>query len=410
MFESIRKFLKQDAAGGILLVSAALLAMIVANTAANSLYQAWLSMPVSVSVGGFAIDKPLLLWINDGLMAIFFFLIGLEVKREILVGHLKSREQITLPAIAAVAGILVPALCYVAFNYQDPVSIRGWAVPAATDIAFALGVFSLFGKTLPVTLKLFLLSVAIFDDIGAILIIALFYSAELSSTSLYVALTGLAVLFVMNKLGVRSIAAFLLVGLVIWAAVLKSGVHATLAGFAVAFFIPLAGKGTSAKTNTCMLHKLEHGLHPWVAFLILPVFAFANAGVSLVGTSVEQIFNPIVLGIVAGLFIGKQLGIFAAAWLAVKMGFAKLPKGVTWLQMYGVSLLCGIGFTMSLFIGSLAFENMDASYLNSVKVGVLLGSLMSAILGGWIIAKCGQQKSAQHRPMPRLINKTMQPQ
>lgn len=394
MIKSLKQLSQHDAAGGILLVFAALMALILANSPGQWLYQQIFALPVAVQFGSFEIAKPLLLWVNDGLMAIFFFLIGLEVKREILDGHLNSWQQMALPAVGAVAGILAPALIYVAFNYQDPVSIQGWAIPAATDIAFALGVFSLFGRSLPITLKLFLLSVAIFDDIGAILIIALFYSGELSNTSLIVAFAGLAVLFVLNRFSVKSIAAYLLVGTVVWAAVLKSGVHATLAGFAIAWFIPLRD---CENTEESMLIRLEHMLHPWVSFFILPVFAFANAGVVLIGTGVEQIFNPIVMGIMAGLFVGKQLGIFAACWLAVKVGFASLPQGVTWKQMYGVCILCGIGFTMSLFIGTLAFENMSEDYLNSVKVGVLAGSLLSALFGGWLISRSAENGS---EPLP----------
>lgn len=384
MFGNFKQLIKHDAAGGVLLVIAALLAMIMANTPLSSFYSDIFATPIVVQFGGFEINKPMLLWVNDGLMAIFFFLIGLEVKREILEGHLKSVEQVMLPAIGAVAGIVVPALIYVAFNYNEPIGIDGWAIPAATDIAFALGVYSLFGRMLPVTLKLFLLSVAIFDDIGAIIIIALFYSAELSTLSLVIGAIGLTILFIFNRLKVKSTGMYILVGLIIWAAVLKSGVHATLAGFAMALFIPLNGENRSGQK---MLHHLEHKLHPWVAFSILPIFAFANAGVQLIGTTSDQIFNPIVIGVMAGLFVGKQVGIFGACYLAVKMGIAKLPKGVTMLQLYGASILCGIGFTMSLFIGSLAFENVSVDYLNSVKVGVLAGSILSAILGGIIIKR-----------------------
>ncbi|MFC3120160.1 Na+/H+ antiporter NhaA [Agaribacter flavus] len=388
MVDSIKRLFKHDAAGGVLLVIAAALAMIMANTPLNSLYGDFLNTTVTFKFGGFEINKPLLLWVNDGLMAIFFFLVGLEVKREILEGHLQSKEQIMLPAIGAVAGIAVPALIYVAFNIDEPIGIDGWAIPAATDIAFALGVFSLFGRMLPITLKLFLLSVAIFDDIGAIIIIALFYSAELSTTSLVVGALGLCILFVFNRLQLKSSGVYLLVGVVIWAAVLKSGVHATLAGFAIALFIPLNGKNRSGQR---MLGHLEHMLHPWVSFLILPIFAFANAGVTLIGTTSEQIFNPIVIGVMVGLFVGKQVGIFGACYLAVKSGLARLPEGVTLQQLYGASILCGIGFTMSLFIGSLAFETVSVDYLNSVKVGVLAGSILSAILGGIVISRSAKK-------------------
>lgn len=384
MKSEFKQMIQHDAAGGVILVVAALLALIFANTPLYGAYQAILDMPVAVKLGTFEIAKPLLLWINDGLMAIFFFMVGLEVKREILQGHLNSVTQITLPGIAAVAGIAIPALIYAWFNQDDPVAIAGWAIPSATDIAFALGIFSLFGRSLPITLKLFLLSVAIFDDIGAIVIIALFYSAELSTMSLIVAATGLVVLFIFNRLRLRAQGAYILVGVVVWAAVLKSGVHATLAGFAVAWFIPINVKNEDGNP---MLAHLEHSLHNWVAFFILPVFAFANAGVNLLGTTIDDVLNPVVMGIVAGLFIGKQVGIFSACWLAVKAGIAKLPEGTNWKQMYGVTLLCGIGFTMSLFIGSLAFEQQGLEHINSVKVGVLLGSLLSAVLGAIVIAK-----------------------
>lgn len=392
MLKTIQQLFKHDASGGVLLVIAACLAMLMANSGLSALYTDFLSTPVVFKFGAFYIDKPLLLWVNDGLMAIFFFLVGLEVKREVLAGHLQTKDQIILPAIGAVAGIALPALIYVFFNYDEPIGIDGWAIPAATDIAFALGVYSLFGRSLPVTLKLFLLSVAIFDDIGAIIIIALFYSAELSTTSLVISAIGLAVLFIFNRLGVRSTGLYILVGLVIWSAVLKSGVHATLAGFAMALFIPLNGENRSGHK---MLYHLEHKLHPWVAFAILPIFAFANAGVQFVGTTTEQIFNPIVIGVMCGLFVGKQVGIFGACYLAIKAGFAKLPEGVTFQQLYGASILCGIGFTMSLFIGSLAFENVSVDYMNSVKVGVLAGSILSAILGGIVISRSAKKHGAE---------------
>ncbi len=377
-------FFKNDAAPGIVLVVAALLAMIVANTPLFSFYQASLNFPIAITLGDFEIAKPLFLWVNDGLMAIFFFLVGLEIKREILSGHLSEPSQVTLPAIAAIAGIAAPAVIYISFNGVETAASQGWAIPSATDIAFALGIFILFGKSLPISLKLFLLSVAIFDDIGAIIIIALFYSHELSTLSLAIAGFGLTFLFIINRLHVRAQSLYLVIGLVVWAAVLKSGVHATLAGFAIAWFIPLKLKNFDGHA---MLPHLEHALHPWVSFFVLPVFAFANAGVSLSGAGLEQLLNPITLGIAVGLFVGKQIGIFGACWLAIKAGLTKLPKHTTWIQLYGVSCLCGIGFTMSLFIGTLAFEGLDESYLLSVKVGVLMGSLVSASIGGLILTR-----------------------
>jgi len=375
--------LDKDAAAGLLLVFMSVLALLLANSPLASVYQDFLAVSVQMSVGELGITKPLLLWINDGLMAVFFFLIGLEIKREVLSGHLSSPSQMVLPGIGAIAGIATPALIYFWLNQHDPVAVSGWAIPSATDIAFALGVFSLFGNRVPISLKLFLLSVAIFDDLGAILIIALFYSSELSVLSLTVASIGLVTLFVLNRLKVASQAAYILVGVVVWIAVLKSGVHATIAGFAIAMFIPLNIKNRNGQP---MLPHMEHALHPWVSFAILPLFAFANAGVSFAGVSLDSLLNPIPLGIAAGLFIGKQVGIFGACWLAIKLGIAKLPERATWLQFYAVTLLCGIGFTMSLFIGSLAFENVDLSYMTDVKVGVLAGSLLSAIVGAVLIA------------------------
>ena len=386
-----RLMIQQDALGGIVLVAAAVLAMIVANSSLSSFYQGFLDLPVAIQFGSFEIAKPLLLWINDGLMAIFFFLVGLEVKREIIEGHLSSPSQIVLPAIAAVAGIVFPALLYASFNWENPEALKGWAVPSATDIAFALGVFSVFSRSVPISLKLFLLSVAIFDDIGAIVIIALFYSADLSTTSLVVAAVGLAVLFVLNRFKVPYQSAYILVGVVVWAAVLKSGVHATLAGFALALFIPLKVKNEDGNP---MLLNMEHAVQPWVAFAILPVFAFANAGIYLGDLTFNDLMHPVTLGIIAGLFVGKQVGIFSCCWLAVKMGIAKLPQGANWVQLYAVSVLCGIGFTMSLFIGSLAFENSGTEYFNQVKLGVLISSLLAAVWGGWLI-KMSQRKDKE---------------
>lgn len=383
-----RSMIQHDTLGGLMLIAAAVLAMIVANTALNELYQGFLNVPVAVKIGAFEIAKPLLLWINDGLMAIFFFLVGLEVKREIIEGHLSSMEQIALPAVGAIAGIAIPALFYAWFNAGDPEAIKGWAVPSATDIAFALGIFGLFARQLPLSLKMFLLSVAIFDDIGAIVIIALFYSQDLSTTSLIVAVVGLIVLFALNRYRVRYQAAYILVGVVVWAAVLKSGVHATLAGFALALFIPLKVKNEDGNP---MLLNLEHSVQPWVAFAILPLFAFANAGVTLSGITMDDFLDPVTFGVIVGLFVGKQLGIFSACWLAIKLGFAKLPEGANWTQLYAVSVLCGIGFTMSLFIGSLAFEGADITYFNQVKLGVLVSSVLAAIYGAWLI-KFSQRK------------------
>lgn len=383
-----KQFIQTDASSGIILVLSAVLALMMANTFFSTAYNAFLEFPVSITLGAFEISKPLVLWVNDGLMALFFFIVGLEIKRELFYGELSRPDQIVLPFLAAVAGIVFPALIYVAFNYQDAVAMNGWAIPSATDIAFALGIFILFGKHLPASLKLFLLSVAIIDDIGAVIIIAIFYSQELATNSLIVASVGLVVLFIFNRLALENKTPFILVSLVVWAAVLKSGVHATLAGFAVAWFIPIARD--KAKS---MSYQIEHGLHPWIAFFVLPLFAFANAGVGLLDASVDELFTPISLGIIGGLFLGKQLGIFAACYVAVKLKLCRLPKDATWTQLYGVCLLCGVGFTMSLFIGSLAFEEQGLAYQTQVKVGVIVGSLLSAVAGAWLIRQSSNKIS-----------------
>lgn len=392
MYRSIQQLLKHEAAGGVLLIFMAAAALILANSPIKSLYSGFLAVPVTFSIGAFEIHKPLLLWVNDGLMALFFFLVGLEIKREMMIGHLSSFKKIVLPGIGAIGGIAFPALVYVALNWDSSETISGWAIPSATDIAFALGIFSLFGKGLPITLKLFLLSVAIFDDIGAILIIALFYSQDLATGSLGIAFTGLFALFLLNRNKVASLAPYIIIGLIVWASVLKSGVHATLAGFVVALFIPL---NVDNKHGEKVLPAVEHGLHTWVALLILPLFAFVNAGVEFVNMSADTFLNPITVGIAVGLFIGKQVGVFGACYVAIKIGWAKLPDGATWMQLYGVSLLCGVGFTMSLFIGSLAFDSAETSYLASVKIGVLIGSLASALLGGYIIHRSKLQIEKQ---------------
>jgi len=379
---SIKKLIHHESFSGGLLVFAAIAAMIIANSPGNEAYQGFLSIPVELVFGNFEIAKPLLLWVNDGLMAFFFLLIGLEVKREMLEGDLSSPKQVILPGVAAIAGIVFPALIYVFFTADDPVGIRGWAIPSATDIAFALGVFSLFGKQLPLSLKLFLLSVAIFDDIGAIVIIALFYSADLSTASLSIGIAGLVILFFLNRFKVNTLVPFTLVGIIVWVAVLKSGVHATLAGFAVAWFIPLELKN---RDGYAMLPHLEHSLHPWIAFFVLPLFAFANAGVNLSNVGTELFLSPITLGIALGLFVGKQIGIFGVCWAVVKLKLAELPEGATWPQFYGVSLLCGIGFTMSLFIGTLAFEDQELAYQTTVKLGVIIGSLASAVVAVYVL-------------------------
>lgn len=386
----LESLLREESAGGIVLVMVAILAILLANSPFNPLYEGFLNIPLQVRIADLNLEKPLLLWINDGLMAIFFFLVGLEIKREIMTGHLSSPSQVILPAVAAVAGIAVPALIYYGLNTGDATAMRGWAIPSATDIAFALGVFSLFKDKVPVSLKLFLLSVAIFDDLGAIVIIALFYSSELSTTSLGIAAAGVAILGIFNYLNVRRQAAYIMIGVVVWVAVLKSGVHATLAGFVIALFIPLSLKNQDGHE---MLPHLEHTLHPWVAFMILPLFAFANAGVNLDGVSLSALGNSVTMGIALGLIVGKQVGIFLICAAVIRMGWAKLPEGASWVQFYAVSLLCGIGFTMSLFIGTLAFEGLPAEYLTQVKLGVLIGSIVSAVLAAILLKVSGPATS-----------------
>ncbi len=368
-------FLRHEAAGGIVLLVAAVLALLLSNSPLAWAYDALLHTPMSVRIGTFAIDKPLLLWINDGLMAVFFFLVGLEVKREVLVGDLSSVQRAILPLIAAVGGMAVPAVIYAMINAGSPVGLRGWAIPAATDIAFAVGVLALLGSRVPASLKIFLLALAIADDLGAIIIIALFYAHDLAPAALGLALAGAVVLFGLNRAGVRSFAPYMIVGAFMWACVLKSGVHATLAGVALAIAIPLRNDGEGPS----MLERAENALEPWVHFGVAPIFAFANAGVSLAGFNLNSVVAPIPLGIAAGLFFGKQIGILASTWIAVKLGIGEMPQGASWRQVYGVAILGGIGFTMSLFIGTLAFP--DPSYAVAVRIGVLAGSISSAVLG-----------------------------
>lgn len=378
---AIREFLRLESASGILLIVATILAMTAQNSPLSHLYDALLGTEVELRVGEFQLQKPMLLWINDGLMALFFFIVGLELKREVLEGEMSRPSQIVLPTLAAIGGMAMPALIYSYINWGDSLAMEGWAIPSATDIAFALGVLSLLGKRIPSSLKLFLLTLAIIDDLGAIVIIAVFYSTNLSLLSLIVASAALAVLFVLNRRGVVGIAPYLLVGAVLWVAVLKSGVHATLAGVVLAMFIPMRDPATGESP----LRRLEHDLHPAVAYVILPLFAFANTGVSLQGLTLEALFAPIPLGIAAGLFLGNQLGIISVCWVAIKLGVAELPSRASWLQLYGVAVLCGIGFTMSLFISSLAFEQSGQDIVLNDRLGILLGSALSAVVGYLIL-------------------------
>ncbi|MBN3190571.1 Na+/H+ antiporter NhaA [Pectobacterium brasiliense] len=378
MITMIRRFIQLDAAAGVMLMVATVLALTFANwsvTAAG--YQQFLMMPVEMRFGALEINKNLLLWINDGLMAVFFLLIGLEVKRELIEGSLASRQQAMLPLAAAVGGMMFPALLFLLFNANDEVTRAGWAIPAATDIAFAIGVLTLLGKRVPAGLKVFLLALAIIDDLGAILIIALFYTQQIFWPALGGAVLAIAALAYMNRQRVGKTSAYLLVGIVLWVCILKCGVHATLAGVIVGFFIPLrTSNGQPSPATT-----LEHGLQTWVAFLIIPLFAFANAGIVLQGIVLEKLFSPLSLGIAAGLLIGKPLGITLFSWLTIRLGYARLPAGVHFSQIVAVSVLCGIGFTMSIFITLLAFSGGDAELITYAKLGILLASGLAALLG-----------------------------
>lgn len=376
----IRKFLRLEAAGGLLLIIAAIVALIMANSPLQGLYQQFLDIPISIKISTLELDKPLMLWINDFLMAIFFLVVGLEVKRELLEGSLAGRDKAIFPAIAALGGMLAPALIYLLFNGADDVTRQGWAIPAATDIAFALGVMALLGKRVPTELKVFLLALAIIDDLGVIVIIAFFYTSSVSMMALGLAALCIALLIIMNWRRVENTAAYLVIGLVLWVCILKSGVHATLAGVIVGFLIPLRGTNDTKPSE-----ELEHVLHPWVAYLILPIFAFANSGVQLGGITLDGLMSPLPLGVAAGLLIGKPLGIFLFSWVSVKLGFAKLPESINLKQVFAVSVLCGIGFTMSIFITGLAFDGLDDSYSTYSRLGILIGSTLAAFLGYFLL-------------------------
>ncbi|WP_342649488.1 Na+/H+ antiporter NhaA [Pseudomonas sp. REB1044] len=385
----INRFLQLESASGLLLITAAVIALIINNSSLSHWYVSFLDVPVAVQISDLHIAKPLLLWINDGLMALFFLLIGLEVKREVFQGQLSKPSQIILPATAAVGGMLVPALIYWFINRDNPATLAGWAIPTATDIAFALGVLALLGKRVPVSLKLFLMTLAIIDDLGAIIIIALFYSGALSSLALSLAGACLLVLLGMNRLGVKRLAPYLIVGLVLWVCVLKSGIHATLAGVMLAMFIPL--RGHDDKTASPLI-TLEHALHPWVAYAILPLFAFANAGVSLVGVTAQSFIHSVPLGVAIGLVLGKTVGVFGLTWVAIKLRLASLPAGANWGQVFGVAILCGIGFTMSLFVGSLAFPSGVSEYAGEDRMGILTGSFFAALIGYAVTAAASRQR------------------
>lgn len=387
--KAIEKFFKTEASSGIILMLSAVVAMILANSPFASWYDLLLHVPVQVSVGTFEIAKPLLLWINDGLMALFFFLVGLELKREFLEGDLSKPGQITLPAIGAVGGMVVPALCYAFFNYDNPETIRGWAIPTATDIAFALGILSIIGSKVPLQLKVFLTSLAIFDDLGAIIVIAMFYTEQLSLTSLIFGAVIIVILTILNRENVTNTSPYIFFGVVLWVAVLKSGVHATLAGVCLALFIPI--KGLPGEPSP--LKSLEHNLHSMVAFIVLPIFAFANAGLSFSGIGLNEVLSPVPIGIIVGLVIGKQVGVFGFCYIAIKLGLAKLPENVNWKLLYGVAMLCGVGFTMSLFIGSLAFDQGGGNIVYQDRLGIVIGSVISGILGYLLINDVVKKKT-----------------
>ncbi|MBD0679372.1 Na+/H+ antiporter NhaA [Pseudomonas sp. PSB11] len=385
------RFFQLEAASGLLLIAAAILALIINNSPLSWLYNGLLETPVVAQIGALKIAKPLLLWINDGLMAMFFLLIGLEVKREVLDGQLSKPSQIVLPGAAAIGGMVVPALIYWFLNRDNPPALNGWAIPTATDIAFALGVLALLGKRVPVSLKLFLMTLAIIDDLGAIVIIAIFYSGELSTLSLALAAACIAALIGMNRLGVVKLGPYMIIGLILWVCVLKSGVHATLAGVTLAFCIPLRTKNAEPSP----LLTLEHALHPWVAYGILPLFAFANAGLSLSGVTTESFTHNVPMGIAIGLLLGKTVGVYGLTWLAVKTGIAALPQGANWGQVLGVAILCGIGFTMSLFVGSLAFEPGVSDYAGMDRMGILTGSILAALVGYAVTAAASRKSALQ---------------
>ena len=368
--------------GSWILMAAAVLGIIAANSQFSDLYDQFLEVPMIVSLGALEINKPLLLWINDGLMAIFFFVIGLELKREFIEGDLSSVNNVIFPGIGALGGMLVPAMIYAAINYEDPVAIQGWAIPAATDIAFALGALKLLGPRVPNTWKVFLTSLAIFDDVGAIIIIAIYYTSNISVGALSVVMICLPILFALNRFNVCAFKPYALIGTIMWVATLKSGVHATLAGIVLAFFIPIYSK----KEPEYSLSKyLEHSLHGVVVYFVLPVFAFANGGLKLLGLEFSDLLHPVSIGITLGLFLGKQLGIFLFCWTSVKLGLASLPNNMSFKALYGIAIICGIGFTMSLFIGTLAFQDIGVVQVFDERLGIIIGSLLSGVLGIMIL-------------------------
>jgi NhaA family Na+:H+ antiporter len=378
MLEPIRRFLKLEASSGLLLMVSAALALIVANSPFAWVYEQLLTLNLTVAIEEFAISKPLLLWVNDGLMAIFFLLVGLELKREVIDGELNSAKKIALPALGAVGGMVFPASIYAALNWGNEVAIQGWAIPTATDIAFALGILILLGDRVPSALKIFLVSLAIFDDLGAIIVIAIFYTDNLSISALLTSGACIGVLAFMNRMEIVTKSAYIFVGIIMWVALLKSGVHATLAGVILAIFIPMKGVDWDGKKVKPVI-ELEHDLHGLVSFFVLPVFAFANAGLALTNLKITDVTDSISLGIILGLFFGKQIGVLLMVWIGTKLKLGDMPDNVSWSQMYGVAILCGVGFTMSLFIGGLAFEESGDNTFSQDRLGILVGSLLSAV-------------------------------
>lgn len=380
--DSISRFLRLESAGGLVLIAAALVALALSNSPFATLYRELLALPVEMRVGGLQLAKPAHLWIDDGLMAIFFLLVGLEIKREVMQGELSSVAQVGLPLAAAVGGMVVPAALYFWLNTADPVALKGWAIPMATDIAFALGIISLLGKRVPLSLKVFLTAIAIADDLGAILVIATVYTDHVSVPMLLLAGGAVLALVALNLCKVKALSAYALIGVFLWLFVLKSGIHATLAGVILAFAIPLR---VNEADKPSPLVRLEHGLHPWVAFGVLPIFAFANAGVTLAGVGLATLVEPVPLGIVTGLVLGKLLGVFGVSALLIKLGLGRLPEESTWTSLFGIAALCGIGFTMSLFIGGLAFDAVDAEHMQGVRLGVICGSVIAGSIGAWFL-------------------------
>jgi NhaA family Na+:H+ antiporter len=385
----LKTLLQGEAGSALPLLAAAVLALLFANSPFDWVPDQLFDTRLTIDFGGVGLSKPLLLWINDGVMAVFFLLVGLEIKREVLEGELSQPAQVVLPMAGAAGGMVVPAAIYAAFTWKDPVALHGWAIPSATDIAFAVAVLAALGERVPRAVKLFLLTLAIVDDLASIMIIAIFYTSELSTLSLVLASLCIAVLLTFNFTGVRRTAPYLLVGIVLWVCVLKSGVHATLSGVVLAFCLPLAYPTDAPEERPYI--QLEHALAPWVSFLVLPAFAFANAGLTLAGVTMDMVHDPVTLGIVCGLFFGKQLGIFAGAALSIGLGLAQRPRRTSWPQLYGAAVCGGIGFTMSLFIGTLAFEGEDHAPL--VRLGVLVGSLLSATMG-WAILRLSRSAPA----------------